>query len=559
MLALIIAFFAILFSCLSFGFFFLKLLKTNSSLIITILSGLAIITTISQLISLFHPLDGVALIFILLTGLALFISQSKSNYVKLTKNLKDNKFSVLLALPFLYIGFLISLEPPLHYDTGLYHFQFVLWHNKYPIVPGLANLHGRLGFNNAILCTHSVYNFVDIFKQPIFALNYFLFFIGTLYFIKTIVSNYHNNQNKIKFQNLANLLLFGGFLILAVDLSSPAPDYAANVILMIMVSTLFNQKPQFTLDWIPYLIISVFLITVKLSMIPVIFITLYGLYNLFKEEKKLFLITTLFALIVAAIWVLRNYILSGWLLYPFPHLNFSNPEWQVPANIVRSEADAIAGWARVPGMDINISSKLPFIEWFPVWWSRANYGKMYIILCLLSILVSFYIMFRNKIIKNYLVKVLITTNIVGFFFWFIMAPDFRFSIGFIFLTIVMPFYYLDGVFDTMPQKYNAILFVLLFFYLGLLTTKHFLILKGNAFPSWISGRYKLPKNLEYVGRQKMDSFQLRDVTFYFPYKSDVTKDFRCYDQCIPCIPTRDTGIGFLGSDLRDGFYRKINK
>jgi hypothetical protein len=135
MLALIIAFFAILFSCLSFGFFFLKLLKTNSSLIITILSGLAIITTISQLISLFHPLDGVALIFILLTGLALFISQSKSNYVKLTKNLKDNKFSVLLALPFLYIGFLISLEPPLHYDTGLYHFQFVLWHNKYPIVP----------------------------------------------------------------------------------------------------------------------------------------------------------------------------------------------------------------------------------------------------------------------------------------------------------------------------------------------------------------------------------------------------------------------------------------
>ncbi|MEM6285499.1 MAG: hypothetical protein AAF787_25135, partial [Chloroflexota bacterium] len=34
-------------------------------------------------------------------------------------------------------------------DFALYHQQMVQWINAYPIVPGLANLHGRFGFNNS--------------------------------------------------------------------------------------------------------------------------------------------------------------------------------------------------------------------------------------------------------------------------------------------------------------------------------------------------------------------------------------------------------------------------
>ena len=35
------------------------------------------------------------------------------------------------------------------YDTGLYHLQAVKWAHEHPVVPGLANLHARLGFNNS--------------------------------------------------------------------------------------------------------------------------------------------------------------------------------------------------------------------------------------------------------------------------------------------------------------------------------------------------------------------------------------------------------------------------
>lgn len=43
-----------------------------------------------------------------------------------------------------------ALGPPVG-DAGLYHLSYVRWATEYPIVPGLANLHYRLGFNNPSL------------------------------------------------------------------------------------------------------------------------------------------------------------------------------------------------------------------------------------------------------------------------------------------------------------------------------------------------------------------------------------------------------------------------
>src|SRR5215471_855790 len=52
----------------------------------------------------------------------------------------------------LFLAFRAS-GPCDYYDTGLYGAQAVRWIMTYPAVPGLANLHGRLGFNSsAFLC-----------------------------------------------------------------------------------------------------------------------------------------------------------------------------------------------------------------------------------------------------------------------------------------------------------------------------------------------------------------------------------------------------------------------
>ena len=49
---------------------------------------------------------------------------------------------------FIVVSVLCSLHPSLNNDSGLYYIQFMKWINQYPVVPGLANLHDRLGFNS---------------------------------------------------------------------------------------------------------------------------------------------------------------------------------------------------------------------------------------------------------------------------------------------------------------------------------------------------------------------------------------------------------------------------
>src|SRR5262245_12709485 len=66
------------------------------------------------------------------------------------------KKNISLASAALFTLFVIfiadrSIGPCNCYDTGLYHAQAVKWSAAYATVPGLANVHHRLAFNNSSL------------------------------------------------------------------------------------------------------------------------------------------------------------------------------------------------------------------------------------------------------------------------------------------------------------------------------------------------------------------------------------------------------------------------
>jgi hypothetical protein len=557
MLAVIIVTIFIFFSCLGLGIWIYDSLKIQTHILLVLITGLVAVTFISQAISFFHPLNDTASFALIVTMLLVYGHKRKTIHLTLQGAIYKNIVAGFLALPFLIIGFFIAQEPPLHYDTALYHFQFIIWNHSYPVIPGLANIHGRFGFNNSIFTAHTIFTFVDLFKQPIFALNYFLFSIGVLGFIKTIYSKFVKDDRSITLLNLGNIVFFGGFLALTTDVSSPAPDYAANGVLMLLGLVFMNHPPRRNFDWVPYVLISFYLVTVKLSMLPILFLAMVGFYYLLRTHTRLFYITSFIAFSVVAIWIVRNYIISGWLIYPFPHVNIQSPDWQVPIETVQFEADAITGWARIPGMDIRVSSKLPFLSWFPIWWNHANYGKIYFTLCLILSFLSLVFLIKRMIIQQNTHKTLAITVVLGFMFWFIKAPDFRFSLGFLFLIMVLPFYYVrTQKINVLKSYHTSVLFVFIVSLIFVLAAKFHTVIIDNALPKLISGRYKTPKTMEYIGRPQMDSFYINDQVFYFPYKSDSTLDFRCYDHCLPCIPTKDTLIGFRGDGLEDGFYRK---
>jgi hypothetical protein len=56
----------------------------------------------------------------------------------------------LLLLLLLVSWFGLGSSEHDHFDTGLYYLTTIRWAQDYPVVPGLANLHTRLGFNQSL-------------------------------------------------------------------------------------------------------------------------------------------------------------------------------------------------------------------------------------------------------------------------------------------------------------------------------------------------------------------------------------------------------------------------
>ena len=67
----------------------------------------------------------------------------------------------------LLCGFLVLLfaygssRGYMHFDTGLYHTQSIRWIEEYGVVPGLANLHSRFGYNSAAFALCALYGGAD--------------------------------------------------------------------------------------------------------------------------------------------------------------------------------------------------------------------------------------------------------------------------------------------------------------------------------------------------------------------------------------------------------------
>jgi hypothetical protein len=559
--------FAILFSwglifiiTCAIGDMIIRLLSIKKSLPYQFILGFTGVTFYAQLVSLFSPFNSYPLIF--LTDLVLIYSFFIKNfYIDIFNWIKYNKNAVILSLPLFLYGFLLAQEPPLNYDTNLYHFQSILWSEQYAVVPGLANLYGPQGYNNSILVVHSMFALRGLFNQPVFAINLFLYTLGVIVFVKNIYKNIQIlNSNYLL--AVANVLLLIAFVSLTENIASPTPDFVANSILMLLLADCLNDKDKRPMDWIPVIITCAYLITIKLSMVPVVILALYGLYQLLIAGfKKAIVLTSAAVSVFLMIWFTRNVILTGWLVYPFYHIDIFNVDWKVQLNQIVLDANAIKGWSRYPGLDISITSKMKFMEWFPVWWKRASLGKIYMVISCCSILFSiFYFTFKNKT-HNTRIKILTLTIISGFIFWFIMAPDFRFCIGFIFHLMILPLFLIElqnnNIIKTKRVKILPnVVAIVVTIYIVALYAGRWQVIANNISPSWISGRWKVPKTLDYVGRQPMDSFYLENHVFYYPRDVNKNMDMRCYDQCLPCIPSKNSSIGFRGKTLQEGFYRK---
>ena len=451
------------FSLASVGYLFVNLFIKKAekhSYFFYLWLGYVLLTTYLQVWSFFVSLNNKA-VFLIWFLLAIWGLQiAFKNRVFSLKNLFKNNAKLI---PFLILVtllvFFASTREVFHYDAYLYQFKMVAWNKNFPVIPGLANIDERLGFNSSFLVVAA---FIETFlKQGMsaFILNGFLTLSLIVYLSHTII------QKKAFRPRYFALIVFPYLIyqVITGDIASLSTDLPMLIFSFVMILAILNKEDLF------YIIaLAVLIPTIKLSgaMSVIIIIAIFFFIN--KKELKNKWPYLVLALILGISFVARNLTVSAYPFYPSPLFAFNFP-WKVPQSIVVSSRDGIKAWGRLPGPSYLESIENSWSFWFPFWWSRFKQTlefKFFIISTLLFvfILIPKKLLKKNSKVTAFQFYLPLVFSLSSIMYWFFMAPDIRFSAVYFWILFAI---ILIEVFEnlTANRKIKNMLLSLLSFYL----------------------------------------------------------------------------------------------
>mgnify|MGYP001809541848 CR=1 FL=1 len=428
--------------------------KKNKTFIFTsdyCLLGLFFVVFSASLINLFFPLSNFSGLVTLTLGVLLSLYFVYKRFVSL-------RFSQLALIITCSIFIFLKIQDGFFYDTGLYRMPMLKWIEGYPIVFGLANLHGRFGFNSAWLMFHGA------LRLPFFGWNTLvigevtIFVLGLWIMAEGLFTRWHKLPKSIQFLS-ASILIIYLLQILVSGITVETTDNPANILGLITVvyflEFLGDQNNNiFQVDRIYLILISCALaITIKVSMLPFVLLPLIALVINLKSMKIsrglvicLSIVTSYFCL-----WLARNLILSGCLVYPVSQTCFTSLDWAVTAEQAIIEKNSVVGWARSPHVDSYLQT-LKNYDWLSEWFKRMIKHQIFLLMIVavgVNILLSIIIAIFRYVLGNFkyknlfpmiilFTKFLFPTTLMGILLWFFGGPDPRFAWSFL-LLISVPF------------------------------------------------------------------------------------------------------------------------
>ena len=400
------------------------------------LVGFLVVSILSSYLSIVIPLNTSVLLIV--SGIAfetaIFYWEKVKEYLSKIKTLSRFDLLFLSGVTFVIVAY--SSSEIIVFDTGLYHAQAVRWLREYPVVPGAGNLHDRLAFNSLFFPISAIFTFdipsiygsFSFLSYPLNAVSFLVFFFWLYFLIKKdlLTKNWKN-----LFLHLPIALLCLRFLCRSYN--SLSPDLICTLLVIYVFHFLISHKQKIesretTIFQKTLIVITVFVcISFKLSSLFLAPTVLFFLER--KSFLKPFGGISLIAIGVITPFLIRNYYLSGYLLFPFPSIDIFSVDWKIPLEQVKEAAWAISSWARIPKMPHTEVLKMPLFEWLPIWFP-AQHILIQTLLCGILLLlplmsVFFYVKKQNKLL---LINIILLLN---FIFWFISAPDPRFILGFL--------------------------------------------------------------------------------------------------------------------------------
>ena len=524
--------------------------------------GLAAATVYAQFFSLFAAVGFVAnLVMIgICIGIAIFcrkrLVEDLQSLLQQMKREKEafgkrffGKFFLLLILVILYAYG--TSRGIIHYDTGLYHAQSIRWIEEYGVVKGLGNLHCRLAYNSASFALSALYSMAFLGGQSYHVAAGFLALLLAMVCLK-LADIF--KRKRLKPSDFARVMCLYYLLIIFDEMVSPASDYfmvLTAFYLVIRWMDLLEEKVDAIFPYAMLCVLGVYLMTVKLSAALIVLLVIKPAWMLMKKKNwKEIGIYLLLGILIAAPFLIRNVLLSGWLVYPFTSIDLFSVDYKIPEGIAAYDAKEIQVWGR--GYSDVTRFDIPIREWLPDWFrGLGGMDKLFVMVALISVVIFGLRLIWNLIRKAELYDKLIleAVLVLCFLFWLLSSPLIRYGCVYVYLVSAVVFgdvctEFFQGE-KFIPKKNGKKIEKICIALIGV-----FLLYKAAAFGkelvnSYVNDYWICQKDYE---NYETESYEIEGVTFYCPVSGD-----QVGYESFPSSPTK-AQIALRGEGMEDGFY-----
>ena len=511
------------------------------------MAGLVALTVYAQFFSLFHKVGfaaNILLLFLCTVIIAVFRRDLFKELLKVKETVTWKKAAGCLFL-FLLFSYGTS-RGIIHYDTGLYHAQSIRWIEEYGIVKGLGNLHCRLAYNSSAFSLSALFSFSFLGIQSYHCMAGF-FGLILAKVCGEIAEAFR--RKRLILSDFARIACIYYLLIIFDEMVSPASDYFTVLTIFYIVIRFLDLAEKKEESWIPYGLLSlvaVYAMSLKLSAALILLLVVKPAAMLIKSRnlRGIFFFIGLGTVAIAP-YLIRNVIISGWLIYPFTAVDLFSVDWKIPKGIADYDAKEIQAWGR--GIYDAARYGAPITSWFPEWLGGLGaVDKLSVLGAALSVPVSVAAAFviwikRKKEMYDFLLAAA-TVNL-SFLFWLFSAPLIRYGCVYVWLASALT---LGGLMLYVVKGKYA--WRAIYIALGLFAC-YKVYAFGREVASVCDGNYMI--NQKDYENFEMNVYEIDGLTFFYPVTGD-----RAGYAAFPSSPA-EAEMTLRGTNIREGFrYKK---
>jgi hypothetical protein len=326
------------------------------------------------------------------------------------------------------------------YDLGLYHLNTIGYALRYPAIPGLGNLHDRLGSGDAHLLLVALLEHGKWSRDGFHLANGLLVSMLLLDIASRVLVRPAVPRPPSFTRRTALLLVPATVAVVGIStgyrLASPNLDLAAYVLVAVgalylagCIESGFDPQAAATstaafaaaaatrpLQWLPTLLALMLVLVAARSR---------GRRPLGRSA----LLAGLLPALLAVGWMTRQAVLSGYPLFPVTFVSLP-VDWRMSHGVVHAMSALVTSWSRIPGDAPNQVGG--FSHWFPTWW-HAQVRSLDVMLgvgllvCLIPALsCRSQADRRERAVRLAPMLAVLTVTVPTLIVWFVVAPDARF-------------------------------------------------------------------------------------------------------------------------------------